>query len=113
MDPELIASICHEANRAYSWAIGDRSITHWENAPDWQRISAVRGVEGILNGTIHSAESAHESWLEEKREGGWKYGPVKDADLLEHPAYMAYDLLPLQQKRKDALFFAIVNALKD
>ncbi len=113
MTSQQIAAVCHEAMRAYGVAIGDHSITYWENAPDWQRISAVRGVEGVLDGTISGPESAHESWLREKAENGWTWGPVKDASKFEHPAYLPYGELPEAQKRKDALFFAIVQALRD
>ena len=47
MDPlneVQIASICHEANRAYCLSIGDESQPEWATAPDWQRVSAINGV---------------------------------------------------------------------
>lgn len=109
---EHIAAIVHEANRAYCVTIGDMSQPPWADAPQWQKDSAINGVIGIRNGTITRPEQSHESWLEEKRRTGWRYGPVKNADKKEHPCFVPYDQLPPEQQRKDALFFAIVNALK-
>lgn len=51
----------------------------------------------------------HESWLEEKRATGWKYGPAKDADKREHPCFVPYDELPVEQRAKDHIFGAIVR----
>lgn len=113
MDVILLASVCHEANRAYCLTLGDRSQQPWTDAPDWQRQSAITGVTKILDGTITRPEQSHESWLEEKTRDGWTHGPVKDADKKEHPCFVPYAELPPAQQRKDALFFAIVTALKD
>jgi hypothetical protein len=75
---EACARGAHEVNRAYCFAIGDTSQVAWESAPEWQRASARNGVRGVLQG--NTPKQSHESWLEEKRKTGWKYGPVKDAD---------------------------------
>lgn len=112
MDPILIASVAHEANRAYCLTLGDTSQLPWTQAPDWQRKSAITGVDKILDGTITRPDQSHESWLEEKRQDGWKYGPVKDAEKKEHPCFVPYQELPPEQQRKDALFFAVVTALR-
>lgn len=111
MDSLLIASVTHEANRALCLTQGDTSQLPWTDAPEWQRSSAVKGVEGILAGTITRPEQSHESWLEEKRTTGWSYGPVKNAELKQHPCYVPYRELPPGQQLKDALFFAVVKAL--
>lgn len=112
MNSEQIARIVHEANRAYCQTLGDDSQKPLDEAPDWQRSSAVDGVSGIVAGTITRPEASHESWLAEKERTGWKYGPVKDAEKKEHPCFVPYAELPPEQAKKDALFFAIVNALK-
>lgn len=109
----LIASVCHEANRAYCVSTGDFSQLPWTDAPDWQRKSAILGVTGILDGRITRPEQSHESWLAEKQRDGWKYGPVKNVDAKEHPCFVPYADLPAGQQKKDALFFAVVTALKD
>lgn len=105
-----IARICHEANRAYCIAMGDNSQAPWDEAPQWQRDSALRGVEFILANPDASPAAVHESWLEEKRRDGWSYGPVKDAQAKTHPCFMLYDQLPAEQRAKDHIFGAIVRA---
>ena len=106
-----IASICHEANRAYCAAIGDYSQKSWCAAPDWQRASAVNGVEFLLANPEAGPSASHDSWLREKYRGGWKYGPVKDELKKEHPCYKPYEDLAPDQKIKDTLFHSIVRAL--
>jgi len=107
---EGIARICHEANRAYCRSIGDESQLPWEDAPEWQRTSAVNGVLFTLRNPGAPPSASHESWLEEKRATGWKYGPVKDPEKKEHPCFVPYGDLPVEQRRKDALFQAVVRA---
>lgn len=111
MSPENIARACHEVNRAYCAAIGDSSQVPWEAAPEWQRASAIKGVEFNLSHPSAPASASHDSWLAEKRATGWKYGPTKDAEKKEHPCFVPYDALPLEQKVKDHLFKATVAAL--
>jgi hypothetical protein len=36
----------------------------------------------------------HERWCEERRRGGWRYGPVKDVAKKVSPALVAFDALP-------------------
>lgn len=111
VDVEGIARVCHEANRAYCLTIGDDSQPAWEDAPEWQRDSAINGVGFHLYNPGAGAAASHESWLAEKAAAGWSYGPVKDAEKKEHPCFVPYDELPVEQRRKDFLFGAIVGAL--
>lgn len=115
MDAVQIARVCHEANRAYCQSIGDDSQQAWDAAPEWQRISAIMGVEFHLaahaKGEKPSASASHDSWLEEKRQDGWKFGAVKDAEKKEHPCFVPYNELPISQRRKDFLFGAVVESL--
>jgi hypothetical protein len=112
IESAAIARICHETNRAYCAAIGDFSQLPWEIADEWQRTSAVKGVEFHLAHPDATASASHDSWLEEKRATGWKYGPVKDPAKKEHPCFVPFDELPVEQQRKDKLFKAIVEALR-
>jgi hypothetical protein len=107
-----IALICHEANRAYCHAVGDDSQKPWIEAPEWQKLSAIKGVEHRLANPESLPEDSHKSWIMEKEESGWKYGEVKDENLKTHPCMVPYAKLPLEQRLKDALFIAIVDALK-
>lgn len=113
LNNEQIARVAHEINKAYCEAIGDYSQTSWEDAPDWQRESAVLGVEFHRNNPDAGPEASHESWLAVKLEDGWKYGPVKDPDKKEHPCCVAFDDLPDEQKAKDYIFRAVVHALTE
>jgi hypothetical protein len=109
MKTEDIAKICHEANRAYCQTIGDNTQLPWEEAPAWQRESAVNGVEFSRANPDAPPSASHDSWLAEKERAGWKYGPVKDPDKKEHPCFVPYDQLPESQKVKDELFQAIAR----
>lgn len=112
LDVDDIAEVCHEANRVYCAALGDFSQLPWVDAPLWQRESARKGVEFCLANPDASPSASHDSWLEEKRRTGWKYGPVKDPEKKEHPCYVPYEELPLEQRLKDHLFKGIVEALR-
>jgi hypothetical protein len=111
---EVVAQVCHEANRAYCETIGDFSQPTWADAPDWQKESALKGVDfhlsGLIAGEKPSPSASHESWLEEKTRQGWKYGPLKNPHTKEHPCFLPYDQLPPEQRMKDYIFAAIVEA---
>lgn len=113
MNAAQIARVCHEANRAYCIGLMDYSQHIWENAPQWQRDSAVLGVEFHLAHPNSKPEDSHNSWLKVKEADGWKYGYYKDAEKKEHPCYVPYDQLPVAQQLKDKLFIAIVRALAE
>lgn len=106
-----IAEVCHEANRAYCHMSGDTSQLPWAMAPEWQRESAIKGVEFRLDNPTAPTSAQHESWLAAKVADGWTFGEVKDATAKTHPCMVPYDQLPPVQQRKDALFAAIVQAL--
>jgi hypothetical protein len=112
MTTEDIAQVAHEINRSYCLAIGDNSQQSWEEAPDWQRSSAINGVNFHLENPEAPPSASHESWLKQKEEEGWKYGPVKNPETKEHPCYVPYDQLPVEQKAKDYLFKQVVHSLK-
>lgn len=111
MTIEQIARICHEANTALCVGIGDYSQTSWDEAPEWQRTSAVGNVRFHLNNPDAPASASHENWMREKLDGGWQYGEVKDADARTHPCIVPFEQLPPEQQAKDHLFKAIVDAL--
>lgn len=111
MNIEQIAKVCHEVNRAYCMSLGDTSQPAWDAAPDWQRQSAIKGVEFAIANPDAKPSASHESWLAEKQREGWRFGPIKDATLREHPCFVPYDELPQEQKAKDYLFLAVVRAM--
>lgn len=111
---EQVARVCHEANRAYCQTIGDNSQPTWEDAPEWQRASAIEGVNFHFGehaaGREPAPSASHEKWLEQKRAEGWTYGPTKDVVAKRHPCFMPYDGLPIEQRRKDYIFAAVCRA---
>ena len=107
-----IASVCHEANRAWCEANGDFSQKPWGTAETWQIISAEKGVEFRLENPDALPSAQHDAWSADKIADGWKYGVVKDADKKEHPCLVPFEELPEFQQKKDTLFTAIVDALK-
>lgn len=105
---EGAARAAHEINRAWCLAHGDLSQVGWDEAPEWQRSSAISGVRGVLAGA--GPRESHANWLAEKEASGWVYGPVKDAEKKTHPCMVPYDELPPHQRAKDALFVSTVRA---
>lgn len=112
LDVESIAKVCHQVNKAYCESIGDQSQVDWEDAPAWQQTSAIQGVRFVFANPDAPPSANHKSWLEVKKNEGWKYGPVKDVDKKEHPCFVPYDELPIEQRTKDYLFRSVVNSLK-
>ena len=108
---DSIARVCHEVNRAYCEALGDMSQPKWEDAPEWQRVSARMGVDLHTMGDF-GPEASHISWAKQKLDDGWKYGPVKDSEKKEHPCLVAFADLPREQQAKDYIFRAVVHALR-
>lgn len=107
-----IAKVCHQANKAWCDAVGDNSQKDWDEAEEWQRSSAIKGVEFRIDNPEAGHDAQHNSWMKEKVDGGWVYGEVKDAEAKTHPCIVPFDQLPEFQKKKDALFCAIVDSLK-
>jgi hypothetical protein len=107
-----IARVCHETNRAYCETLGDYSQQMWYLSPPWQQESAVNGVKFHLKNPGSPPSASHNSWLKEKLDTGWKLGPTKNPDKKEHPCIVPYDELPEEQKKKDKLFIAVVEALR-
>lgn len=108
---QFIARGCHEVNRAYCLALGDASQPPWEEAPQWQKDSAVTGVELHVGNPDAGPQASHESWMREKLNGGWVYGPTKNPDIKEHPCLVPFDQLPREQQAKDFIFRAVVHAI--
>lgn len=108
---EEIAIAAHEVNSEYCKSLGDLSQPEWELAPEWQRTSAINGVGFHIENPTAGPDDSHNAWLREKQADGWKYGPVKNPELKEHPCFVPYDELPQAQRSKDYIFRGIVHVL--
>lgn len=107
-----IARVCHEANRAYCKGLGDDSHLSWDEAPQWQRDSAIQGVIWQLDNPIAEYSAQHDNWMKHKLADGWVYGGVKDAEKKTHPCLVEWEELPYEEQLKDVLFSDIVTALR-
>jgi hypothetical protein len=110
---EKIAQVAHEVNKAYCEAIGDNSQPSWENAPHWQKESAINGVNFHLSTPDAGPDASHNSWMKEKVDTGWVYGEEKNPEAKTHPCIVPFEELSLSQQVKDHLFRQVVYSLKD
>jgi len=107
-----IAKVCHQANKAWCESSGDTSQKDWHEAEEWQRDSAIKGVTFKLANPSAPHSAQHDAWMKDKVDAGWVYGEEKSAENKTHPCLVKYEELPIFQQKKDALFVAIVDALK-
>lgn len=111
MTIEQIAQVCHEVNRAYCRSLGDDSQPFWDVAPEWQRTSAINGVNFIIDNPDAGPDASHKSWYDEKFKDGWTYGEIKNPETKEHPCMVPFKELPQWQQAKDYLFRQTVISL--
>jgi len=110
MTNEQIAYVCNEVNRAYCESIGDKPPAPWDDAPEWQKSSLLKGVAAARIPGLRPGDS-HQGWMREKAQTGWRYGPIKDLEKKEHPCMVPFEDLPKEQQLKDVLFLAVVRVL--
>lgn len=115
------ARIAHEVNRSYCLSLGDTSQPRWEDAPEWQKDSAKKGVQSTVDRYWQAAyragsydvdldpEVSHQGWMKQKIDEGWVYGPVKDPEKKTHPCIVPYSELPTEQKAKDYIFLSVAK----
>lgn len=108
---QVIAGVCHAANAAYCRSLGDDSQPTWADAPDWQRASAIMGVQFHIANPEAGDSASHDSWMAQKVADGWVYGELKDPEKKTHPCIVPFDQLPPEQQFKDTLFRTLVHAL--
>lgn len=111
MKIEDVAKYCHEANKALCESTGDFSQKPWEQAEEWQRDSAVKGVQYFVENQDSPDSAQHDAWCADKYAAGWVYGTTKDAEAKTHPCLVPFNQLPIEQQAKDTLFKAVCRAL--
>ncbi|MGE5391256.1 MAG: RyR domain-containing protein [Deltaproteobacteria bacterium] len=63
--------------------------------------SQVELNEEILALTELLAKNAHDIWAKQRISEGWRLGPKRDDQKLEHPCLIAYEELPESEKEYD------------
>lgn len=106
-----IAAVAHEVNAEYCRALGDVTQSTWEDAPQWQKDSALAGVRLHLANPNLGPAASHEAWMRQKLDDGWTYGPVKNPEKKEHPCIVPFADLPKEQQIKDWIFRGVVHAI--
>jgi hypothetical protein len=107
-----IARIAHEVNREWCAYNGDVSQPMFDDAPAWQRDSAINGVGFHRANPMAGDSASHDSWMAEKVAAGWVYGEHKNPDSSPptHHCIVPFEELPRDQQFKDRLFRTIVHA---
>src|SRR5215831_7688993 len=100
-DVICVAIVCHEASRGWCVANGDFSQKIWEEAAQWQRDSAIKGVEFALANPDAPDSAQHDAWMADKINDGWRHGDIKDADAKTHPCLVPFDQLPAHVQAQD------------
>lgn len=107
---EQIARVIHEANSALQVIQGDPAPSQpWDCEDDDIKAVTIKGVANVRRGM--TPRMLHDAWCHEKRAQGWTHGPEKDAALKTHPCLVPYWDLPPEQRTKNYVFVAIVEAM--
>jgi len=110
VDIDQIAKVAHEINAALCLAFGDMTQPSWENAPQWQKDSAMDCVRFYLGNPEAGPGASHDNWLAEKRNDGWRWGEVRDPEAKTHPCMIPFVFLAREQQAKDFLFRQVVHS---
>lgn len=112
-DVKSIAKVCHEANRVLTGLLKDVPVqAPWEECGEDMQKSATKGVQFALDNPAATPEQQHQAWFDERVSQGWTKGAVKDTTLKTHPSLIPYAELSEGVRSKDAIFRAIVDAMK-
>lgn len=107
---EAIARVCHAANQPVKALCGEEPAKPWDEASEMMKNSVRDGVRKAIEGV--PPEESHENWIRYKEAEGWVHGDTIDEDAKTHPCLVPYAELPPEQRLKDQVFTAIVQAMK-
>jgi hypothetical protein len=91
-----IARVVHGATRVYGNLFGEMGVPSWEEASSWHRAVVIAGVKAVVSGDANSPEELHATCAR-----------------IEPGNRRPFEALSRQQRRRTALFRAIVVALVD
>lgn len=108
---ETIAEFVHETLSVWARQRGMPDYPNWADAEDWMRASTIESVEHVLNNPRAAPGAQHVQWMEQKQRDGWTFGDKKDAEAKTHPMLVPFSELPEDERAKDAIIIAVVQAL--
>ena len=110
-----IAKIIYEATRMEAeWS--KRSIVpeKWDRRDEKFREQFIDIIDKYISqDKLPTPKEAHDSWVQSYLKMGWKYGEKRDVKKKTHPDLVPYEKLPKDERDKDAIFLAIVWAVKN
>lgn len=106
-----IACTAHTAVMAWARSQGDYSHEIWTNCSAEHKNSMRLGILARLENPDERPSANHERWLAQRAEDGWTWGPVRDEANKKNPAMVSYSELPVDFRKRNEIFMAIVNAL--
>ena len=114
MNKEKIAKIIYEATRLEAeWS--KRSIVpeKWENRDERFRKQFIDIIDKYLSReTLPTPREAHNSWVQSYLDMGWRYGKERSVEKKTHPDLIPFELLPKDERDKDAIFLVVVWTTK-
>ncbi|MDB4584824.1 hypothetical protein N9164_16870 [Draconibacterium sp.] len=108
---EKIARIAHDADRAWCAAFGWPGSAGWSHCTPGDREARIEAVLMIITTPGADASTLHDDWCEVMRRNGWRHGAAHDGIARTSPGLIAFDRLPIDQQRRQAMFVGIVRAL--
>jgi hypothetical protein len=107
---EQMAGEVHEAIRGLQIIHLDPTASAiWALSHPQLQLVSLRGVRRVRATPGITAREHHEGWVDDMAELGWRYGPVRDPDLREHPNLVPYGQLRPEEQHKDAAALLLVT----
>ena len=113
LDAEIyrIASVCHEANRAFCCEYEDKEGLKWDDTDQDVKESTLLAVSYVKKTKDVKAIHLHKKWMQDKLSDEWKKGAQIDYVKKEHPNLVDWLELHQRERVKYILFISIVNSL--
>ena len=110
---ETVAKLAHEIVSALAKETDGTVMPPWSEAPEWMHKSSIEMVTAMYKDPSLPTSHFHDFWMKQRKDAGWKWGPVRDEEKKENPAMVPYDELPASQRAKDAALKALVRTIAE
>lgn len=112
MEIEQISKTTHEVHLSYCRSMGIDTQGKWEEISEAHKNGIISSVKGILLGEISTKVESHNNFINNKIKDGWKWGEYYCKNKKTNPRLVVYQLLSLEDKVKESLFFDCVSSFK-